>query len=67
MSDSARILQEAGEVYWQYLLQEPLEGMGTAFDVRRFNDALVGSGSMPLPILERHIDWFIENERQRLA
>lgn len=36
--------------------------LGDEFDIRTFHDALLGSGSMPLPILEKHIDWFIEQE-----
>jgi uncharacterized protein (DUF885 family) len=38
------------------------KALGDKFDVRKFNDALLGSGSMPLPVLERHIDWFIKKE-----
>ncbi|UCC38583.1 MAG: DUF885 domain-containing protein [Candidatus Aminicenantes bacterium] len=36
--------------------------LGDKFDIRKFHDAILGSGSMPIPILERHIDWFIEKE-----
>ncbi|HZI68026.1 MAG TPA: DUF885 domain-containing protein [Thermoanaerobaculia bacterium] len=39
--------------------------LGRAFDVRRFHDALLGSGPMPLAVLERHVDWFIETEKAR--
>ncbi|HSD72742.1 MAG TPA: DUF885 domain-containing protein [Thermoanaerobaculia bacterium] len=41
--------------------------LGKSFDVRRFHDAMLGSGAMPLTVLERHIDWFIESQRTRLA
>ncbi|HEX9148270.1 MAG TPA: DUF885 domain-containing protein [Thermoanaerobaculia bacterium] len=41
--------------------------LGRSFDVRRFHDAVLGSGAMPLAVLERHIDWFIESQRTRLA
>ena len=37
----------------------------TSFDVRRFHDAVLGSGPMPLAILERHIDWYIAGEKAR--
>jgi uncharacterized protein (DUF885 family) len=37
--------------------------LGTSFDVRRFHDAVLGSGPMPLTALERHIEWFIESEK----
>ncbi|MEO8347953.1 MAG: DUF885 domain-containing protein, partial [Acidobacteriota bacterium] len=39
--------------------------LGAAFDVRRFHDAVLGSGPMPLAVLERHVDWFIETEKAR--
>jgi uncharacterized protein (DUF885 family) len=41
--------------------------LGSGFDVRRFHDAVLGSGPMPLALLERHLDWFIETERPRIA
>ena len=41
--------------------------LGPGFDVRRFHDAVLGSGPMPLTLLERHVDWFIETERARIA
>jgi uncharacterized protein (DUF885 family) len=39
--------------------------LGAGFDVRRFHDAVLGSGPMPLAVLERHVDWFIETEKAR--
>ena len=41
------------------------KGLGSRFDVRRFHDAMLMSGSLPLFLLERHIKWFIANEQQR--
>jgi uncharacterized protein (DUF885 family) len=41
------------------------EALGDAFDLRRFHEAVIGPGSMPMEVLEQHIDWFIEQERQR--
>jgi uncharacterized protein (DUF885 family) len=37
--------------------------LGESFDIRRFHDALLASGSLPLATLERHVDWFIKNEK----
>ena len=41
--------------------------LGTAFDVRRFHAAVLGSGPMPLAVLERHVEWFIESEKARVS
>ena len=41
--------------------------LGRGFDVRRFHDAVLGSGPMPLAVLERHVDWFIETEKARVS
>jgi len=38
------------------------KALGDKFDIRKFHDAVLGSGSMPLPILEKHLDWFSEKE-----
>jgi len=37
--------------------------LGDAFDLRRFHEAIIGPGSMPMQVLEGHIDWFIEQEK----
>lgn len=42
------------------------KALGPAFDIKKFHDALLGSGSMPLDVLERHIDWFIAREKGKL-
>jgi uncharacterized protein (DUF885 family) len=47
------------------LRQKAERRLGTSFDVRRFHDAVLGSGPMPLATLERHLDWFIDSERAR--
>ena len=38
------------------------EKLGDKFDIRKFHQAIIGSGAMPMTILEKHIDWFIEQE-----
>ncbi len=47
------------------LRRQAEEELGERFDVRRFHDAAIGSGAMPLAILERHIAWFIAQEKTR--
>jgi uncharacterized protein (DUF885 family) len=41
------------------------KALGPRFDVRRFHDAVLGSGSMPLSVLEKHIEWWIGEEKKR--
>jgi uncharacterized protein (DUF885 family) len=37
--------------------------LGPKFDIRGFHDLLIGSGSLPLPILERQVDRWIASRR----
>jgi uncharacterized protein (DUF885 family) len=39
--------------------------LGPRFDVRRFHEAVIGSGAMPLSVLEKHVDWWIGEEKKR--
>lgn len=36
------------------------EALGDDFDLRRFHEAVLGPGSLPITVLESHIDRFIE-------
>ncbi len=36
--------------------------LGPNFDIRRFHEAVLGPGSLPITVLENHIDRFIEEE-----
>jgi len=47
------------------LRQRAERALGPRFDIRRFHDAVLGSGSMPLTVLEKHIDWWIGEEKKR--
>ncbi|HEY2738534.1 MAG TPA: DUF885 domain-containing protein [Thermoanaerobaculia bacterium] len=47
------------------LRQRAERALGPKFDIRRFHDAVLGSGSMPLSVLEKHIDWWIGEEKKR--
>jgi uncharacterized protein (DUF885 family) len=46
------------------LREKAKKALGEKFDIRRFHDALLSSGSLPLATLERHVDWFIKSEKQ---
>lgn len=39
--------------------------LGERFDIRRFHEAVLGSGSLPLSVLEEHIGWWIGQEKLR--
>lgn len=41
--------------------------LGTDFDIRAFHDAILALGSVPLPVLERRVDRFIEESRAKAA
>ena len=41
--------------------------LGADFDIRRFHDAVLSNGGIPLDILENQISRYIFNEKQRLA
>ena len=47
------------------LREHAREALGDRFDIRRFHEALLGPGSLPMTVLASHIDWFIEQELQR--
>ena len=45
------------------LRRKAAEALGDGFDLRRFHEAVLENGSLPMAVLEKHIDWFIEQER----
>jgi len=45
------------------LREKAKKSLGAKFDIRKYHDAVLGTGSVPLDVLERHIDWFIAQER----
>lgn len=46
------------------LRRKAKQALGESFDIRKFHEAVLGSGGMPLTVLEKHVDAFIERERQ---
>ena len=52
-----------GELKMQELRQRASEELGVDFDLRRFHDALLGSGAVPLSVLEENIDAWIAAEK----
>ena len=40
------------------------ESLGSKFDIRKFHDVILGSGNLPLFLLEKHVEHFIEKEKR---
>lgn len=53
-----------GELKIRELRARAEEALGADFDVRRFHDAVLANGSVPLDILEELIDAWIEEQRR---
>ena len=44
------------------LCEKARRELGARFDIRRFHDSVLSIGSVPLGVLEKHVDWFIAQE-----
>ncbi len=51
-----------GEIQIRRQRREAEEKLGARFDQRRFHDAILAIGSVPLPVLEQHLQQFIASE-----
>lgn len=47
------------------LREKARSALGPAFDIRKFHDAVLGSGSLPLDVLEQHVTSYIAREKAR--
>lgn len=53
-----------GELKIRELRARAEEALGPTFAVRRFHDAVLANGAVPLPVLEQQIDAFIAREKR---
>ena len=54
-----------GELRILELRERARKSLGDKFDIRRFHQAVLGSGALPMTLLERRIDQFIAEEKKR--
>ena len=47
------------------LRERARELAGEEFDIKDFHDAVLGSGALPMEVLEKHIEWYFDPERTR--
>ena len=52
-----------GSLKIQELRERAKRALGDKFDIADFHDAVLGEGSLPLSLLEAHIDRWIANRR----
>ena len=53
---------KAGMLKIQELRADAQARLGEDFDIRGFHDTVLGGGAVPLPILERAVDDWIESQ-----
>jgi len=54
-----------GEIKIKELRRKAEQALGPSFDVRQFHDVVLGSGAVPLAILEQNVDRYIAEQTSR--
>ena len=45
------------------LRENAKKALGSSFDVRKYHDTVLGSGSLPLDVLEKHVAWYVARSK----
>jgi uncharacterized protein (DUF885 family) len=56
-----------GRLEIQRMRREAEEALGGQFSIQGFHDTVLGSGLMPLPVLERVVREWVEGQRAPVA
>jgi uncharacterized protein (DUF885 family) len=56
---------KVGELKIKALRAKATQALGARFDVRRFHNAILDDGPLPLAVLEARIDEWIRNEKRK--
>lgn len=65
ISDPAQALAyKIGELKIKSLRERAKTGLGSDYDIRAFHEVVLGSGAVPLDILERNVDTWITQRKQ---
>ena len=56
-----------GQLKISELREKSKKELGTRFDLRQFNDAVLETGSVPLDVLEKHIDSWIARQKSNAS
>lgn len=54
-----------GQIRILELREAARKSLGDKFDIRRFHQVVLGSGALPMTVLERHVNWSMDQDRNR--
>ena len=60
---SQALAYKVGALTIQRLRQKAETALGAKFDIRDFHDQVLGTGALPLPVLEKKIDDWIASQK----